>query len=74
MLTRWLRVGVEQAVHVLPDGDLLRIEAVGEDGSGEVGAFATQGDAMFAFDSGSNETLCDAHDAVDVLVVELANA
>ena len=33
------RVGIEKAVHVLPDGDLLGIEAVGEDGCCEVGAF-----------------------------------
>ena len=33
------RVGVEQAVDVFPDGDLLGIEAVGEDGCGEVGTF-----------------------------------
>ena len=34
------RVGVEQTVHVFPNGDFLCIQAVGEDGRSEVGAFA----------------------------------
>ena len=34
------RVGVEQAIDILPDGDFFGVEAVGEDGCGVVGAFA----------------------------------
>ena len=67
------RVGVEQTIHVLPDGDLFGIEAVGEDGRGEVGAFAAEGDAVLAVSSAADEALREAHDATDMLIVQLAD-
>ena len=68
------RVGVEKPVHVFPDGDLLGIEAVAEDGCGEVGAFTPEGDAVFAIGGAADETLGQAYDTSNMLVVQLADS
>lgn len=69
-LLETLWVGVEQPIDVFPDGDFLGVKAVGEDGGGIVGTFASKGGGVFAVGSAADEALGDAHDAADVLVVE----
>ena len=68
------RVSVEQAIHVLPNGDFLGIKAVGKNGRSEVGAFATKGDAVLAVGSATNEALREAHEATNMIVVQFADS
>ena len=53
-----LRVRVEHAGHVLPDGHAFSVQQVGEDGRAEVGAFAPERGGI-AFRRGADEALHD---------------
>ena len=51
-----LRVGIEQTLHILPDGDALRMQRMGENGRAVIRTFAPQGDGELLGRAG-NETL-----------------